>query len=148
MCKVEKIWLTTIFRMRLYYFFKTLDITSVRHKMSRNYLIRGKVSRIVRGQNNFGKMTFFKVWGKFLCMTEFAADKWFCLLFPKEKWVEPKVNPEMWVYTARPCLKYFYFLITCNTNFIELRLSYFRNYSRCFIGKSPKPISCRKHPKN
>ncbi len=56
--------------------------------MSRNHLIRNNVSRIVRGQDNFSKMTFFEGLDKFQYLTEFATDKWFScetefLIFPK-----------------------------------------------------------------
>ncbi len=53
--------------------------------MTKNRMLRGSVSRTVRGQNNIGTFLFFKVLDKFQYMTEFATDKWFWLLFPKEK---------------------------------------------------------------
>ena len=53
--------------------------------MTKNRMLRGSVSRTVRGQNSIGKFLFFKVLDKFQHITEFATDKWFWLLFPKEK---------------------------------------------------------------
>ena len=72
-------------------------------------MIRESVSRIVRGQGNIRKMAFCKVLDRFQYMTEFATDKWFCLLFPKEKQVEPKVNPDICSYTTSLCLKHYFF---------------------------------------
>ena len=40
-------------------------VVSVLHEMSKIYLIRGNVSRIVRGQDKFRKVTFFKALDKF-----------------------------------------------------------------------------------
>ena len=53
--------------------------------MSKNYLIRGSVSRIVRGQSNISKVAFFKVLDKLKYMTEFATDKMVLLTFPERK---------------------------------------------------------------
>ena len=53
--------------------------------MTKNRMLRGSVSRTVRGQSSIGKFLFFKVLDKFQHITEFATDKWFWLLFPKEK---------------------------------------------------------------
>lgn len=44
---------------------KIVKLTSVRHKVSKNYLIRESVSRIVRGQDKIRKVTFFKALDKF-----------------------------------------------------------------------------------
>ncbi|WP_374295606.1 hypothetical protein [Acinetobacter sp.] len=53
--------------------------------MSKIYLIRRNVSRTVRGQDNISKVMFHTALYLFWYMTEFATDKWFWLLFPKEK---------------------------------------------------------------
>lgn len=48
--------------------------------MSKNYLIRENVSRIIRGQDNISKVAFLNALDKFGYLTEFATDKWFWLI--------------------------------------------------------------------